>query len=96
MLFRSLGDVRLAGFEMHDLGDYPAAVAGEGSIAADVYELPSPAVLDVLDEAEGIHRKPPLYTRELVTALDAPAWLYVWAGDVPEGRRIESGDWRSR
>lgn len=92
---RHVGDVRLAGYDLHHLGDYPAAVPGPGSIAVEVYELPSPAVLEVLDEAEGVHRDPPLYTRELVQALGAPAWLYVWAGPVPEGRRIGSGDWKA-
>lgn len=88
-----LGEVGLQGFELYHLGDYPGAVRGAGRVTAELYELPSPALLDVLDEAEGVHAEPPLYTRELVDAQGAPAWLYVWAGAVDRARRIDSGDW---
>ena len=82
-----LGDVRLEGYDLFDLGEYPAAVPGKGGITAELYELPSPAVLQVLDEAE---RVPTLYRRELVEG----AWLYVYARPVGGAPRIASGDWR--
>jgi gamma-glutamylcyclotransferase (GGCT)/AIG2-like uncharacterized protein YtfP len=86
-----LGELRLEGYELLDLGEHPAAVPGSGGIVAELYELPSPAVLAVLDEAEG-----PLYRRELVESHGAPAWVYVCARPPPGAPRIPSGDWRRR
>jgi len=91
-----LGEVRIDGYELRNLGDYPAAVPGAGAIAGELYELPSPAVLEVLDEAEGVHAVPPLYRRELVHALGAPAWLYVFAQPPGGAPGIGSGDWLRR
>jgi gamma-glutamylcyclotransferase (GGCT)/AIG2-like uncharacterized protein YtfP len=82
-----LGDVRLEGYDLFDMGEYPAAVPGAGAIQAELYELPSPAVLEVLDEAE---RVPTLYRREMVDG----AWLYIYAQPVEAAPRIASGDWR--
>jgi gamma-glutamylcyclotransferase (GGCT)/AIG2-like uncharacterized protein YtfP len=83
-----LGEQRLEGYDLFDLGEYPAAAPGTGVITAELYDLPSPAVLQVLDEAE---RVPTLYRRELVR----DAWLYVYARPVERAPRIRSGDWRS-
>jgi gamma-glutamylcyclotransferase (GGCT)/AIG2-like uncharacterized protein YtfP len=91
-----LGEVVLDGYRLHDLGDYPAAVAGPGALVGELYELPSPAVLAVLDEAERVGVDPPLYRRVLVAAADAPAWLYVYARGVAPSTRIPSGDWLKR
>lgn len=82
-----LGEVRIAGYDLFHMGEYPAAAPGAGEIVAELYELPSPAVLEVLDEAE---RVPTLYRRELVDG----AWLYVYAAEVGGAPRIASGDWR--
>jgi len=83
-----LGETRIPGYDLFDLGEYPAAHAGAGGITAELYELPSPAVLDVLDRAEGV---PTLFRRDLVEG----AWLYVYARPVEGAPRITSGDWRS-
>ncbi len=83
-----LGERRLQGYDLFDLGEYPAAVPGTGAVVAELYELPSPAVVDVLDRAEGV---PTLYRRELVEG----AWLYVYARPVGRAPRITSGDWLS-
>ncbi len=88
-----LGAARLSGFDLYRLTGFPGAVPGQGSIQVEVYELASPAVLAVLDEAEGVHATPPLYRRELVEVLGGPAWLYVFAGEVDADMRIASGDW---
>jgi gamma-glutamylcyclotransferase (GGCT)/AIG2-like uncharacterized protein YtfP len=87
------GRVVLRGFEMIDLGSYPGVVQGEGSVVGEVYALGGRRLLDVLDRAEGVFEKPPLYQRIEVEALGAPAWLYVYARDVTGLPRIGSGDW---
>jgi len=89
-------EVALDGYRLFDLGDYPGAVPGEGVIFGELWELPSPAVLDLLDEAERVGADPPLYRRVLVDADGAPAWLYVYAGPVEESAWITSGDWFRR
>ncbi|MHC4971420.1 MAG: gamma-glutamylcyclotransferase family protein [Planctomycetota bacterium] len=91
-----LSEVVVDGYQLFDLGDYPGAVPGEGVIIGELYELASPAVLDLLDEAERVEADPPLYRRVLVEADGAPAWLYVWAGPVEESGWITSGDWFRR
>lgn len=91
-----LGTVELEGYNLYDLGDYPGAVAGAGTLKGELYELPSLAVLDVLDETEGVHHDPPLYRRVLVQAQGSPAWLYVYARPLPPESLIASGDWTDR
>lgn len=91
-----LGEVDLHGYEMYDLGDYPGAVDGNGTIRGELYELPGPAILDLLDEAEHVHAAPPLYRRELIDAKGEPAWLYVYDRAVDPKSRIASGDWFNR
>jgi len=91
-----LGEVALDGYRLYDLGDYPGAAPGEGTILGELYELASPAVLELLDEAERVDADPPLYRRELVEAGGTPAWLYVYAGPVEASAWIRSGDWFRR
>ena len=91
-----LGEARIDGYALFDLGEYPGAVGGGGGVVCEIYEAASPAVLDLLDEAEGVFAEPPLFRRELVEALGAPAWIYVYAGPVTPGARIASGDWKRR
>ena len=91
-----LGEVVVDGYQLFDLGDYPGAVTGTGAITGELYELASPALLDVLDEAEKVHLDPPLYRRALVEVRGEPAWLYVYARHVDVAQRIQTGDWLSR
>ena len=86
-----LGDVVVPGYELYDLGHYPGACPGAGSVVGELYELASPAVLDVLDEAEGVHQKPQLYRRVLVDAQGIPAWFYVYARHVDGGEPVHGG-----
>jgi gamma-glutamylcyclotransferase (GGCT)/AIG2-like uncharacterized protein YtfP len=90
---RFVGAARVRGHDLLDLGSYPAAVPGEGTVVGEVYELDA---LDLLDEAEGVHEDPPLYRRVRVAALGAPAWMYVYARDPGAAPRIPSGDWLRR
>lgn len=90
---RFVGPARVAGHDLLDLGPYPAAVPGAGTVVGEVYEL---ADLDLLDEAEGVHEDPALYRRVQVEALGAPAWLYVYAREPGKAARIASGDWLRR
>jgi gamma-glutamylcyclotransferase (GGCT)/AIG2-like uncharacterized protein YtfP len=93
---RLIGRVVLEGFVLHDLGRYPGAVAGEGALVGELYELPHAGMLDVLDEREGVFLDPPLYDRVLVEADGKRAWLYVYARSVEGFARIPSGDWFDR
>lgn len=62
-----------------------------------------PAALPFLDHLEGLHERPPLYTRERVQ-LNVPgedpldAWVYVYARPdrltQPGAQAVPSGDWR--
>ncbi|MGH7163429.1 MAG: gamma-glutamylcyclotransferase family protein [Planctomycetota bacterium] len=91
-----LGELRLPGFNLLDLGEYPGAVPGAGAIVGEAYELPGPALLSVLDDVEGARGNAPLFRRALVDALGAPAWIYLYARDAANAPRIPSGDWIHR
>lgn len=61
------------------------------------------AALPFLDDLEGLHETPPLYTRERVTLTlhtgePAQAWVYVYARaarlDAPGAEPVLNGDWR--
>ena len=93
---RLVGRVTLQGFDLHDLGRYPGAVAGEGTLVGELYELPHAGMLDVLDEREGAFLVPPLFDRVVVEADGRPAWIYLYARSVEGVPRIESGDWFDR
>jgi gamma-glutamylcyclotransferase (GGCT)/AIG2-like uncharacterized protein YtfP len=80
--------VRIEGYDLFDLGEYPAAVPGAGVLVAELWELAGAEALDALDLAEGA---PALYRRELVRG----AWLYVYAQPLRGAPKIPSGDWRS-
>ena len=90
------GPFRLDGYALYDLGRYPAAVDGPGTLVGDLCELPHAAVLAALDEAEGVHGDPPLYRREQVMVDGQPAWIYVYDRPVHDAPRIFSGDWLNR
>jgi len=90
------GPHELEGFALYDLGRYPGAVHAPGMVIGDLVEVGDGAVLEILDEIEGVHAHPPLYTRERVTVDGAPAWIYVYDRPVGDARRIRGGDWLSR
>jgi gamma-glutamylcyclotransferase (GGCT)/AIG2-like uncharacterized protein YtfP len=101
---RHLGPARAPG-RLYDLGPYPGMVgpAADGDwVRGDLYELPqAQATLVALDRYEGysVGREAEcLFARgRTEAALEAGgrfrAWVYLYAGPLPEGRRIASGDY---
>jgi gamma-glutamylcyclotransferase (GGCT)/AIG2-like uncharacterized protein YtfP len=103
-----LGQAWLPGACLHDLGPFPMAVLGEGSIQGELYGV-SEADLAALDRFEGAPR---LYQRHWLNLEDGrSAWVYLgrphqvrhvaplasgcWLGpSVPKPRR--SGKWEAR
>jgi len=89
---RKVETARLGGFRLYDLGGYPGAVRGEGTIVAERYALPHPAALLLLDDVEGTRERPPLFRREA----ERDAQIYVYARDPGAAPLIASGDWLAR
>lgn len=98
-LLEERGACRIPG-RLHDLGRYPALVAGPGTVAGELFAVLDPAALPVLDAYEGAvvdDRDASLYVRERC-ALPAPAvtvWLYRYRADPP-GPLLPGGDWLGR
>ncbi len=83
------------GFELVDLGPYPAMTpGGNSSVVGEVYAVDS-RTLATLDRLEG---HPEYYCRiDIVLSDGTPAQTYVMSPDRVLGYpRIESGDWRGR
>lgn len=86
---------------IYDLGWYPGAKAvpcqfdsGAPFITGDVFEILDASITPGLDAYEGY---PNLYNRiETETAKGRHVWVYTYNADIPEERRIASGDWRIR
>lgn len=93
---RPLGRALIRG-ALIDLGWYPGLVAAgaPGFVVGEVYEVDDATLAD-LDGLEGVHRDPPLYVREEVTAswVDGfgPVWAYRYAREST-GRPVPGGDW---
>ncbi|MCO7263387.1 gamma-glutamylcyclotransferase family protein [Dickeya zeae] len=87
-----LGDHQLEGYELYDLGHYPAAVAGEGEIYCEVYRISS----SILTELDELKRGGGAYQRELIATPYGSAWIYLYQRPVTDLRRIVSGDWLKR
>lgn len=90
------GPHTLEGFALHDLGRYPAAVRAPAAIVGDLCEVEPASLFEILDEVEGVHARPPLYTRERVEVAGEPAWIYVYDRPVGDAPRIQGGDWLRR
>lgn len=93
---RFVGEARTpAGYALHDLGAYPAMIAGGGdAVAGEVYEVDA-ATLAALDELED---HPAYYRRTVITLADgeAAATYLLAAADVDGYAVIASGSWRAR
>ncbi|MFS1538580.1 MAG: gamma-glutamylcyclotransferase [Candidatus Phlomobacter fragariae] len=87
-----LGEYRLEGYEIYDLGYYPAVICGEGTIECEVYRI-TPSILTELDE---LKRNSQDYERELISTPYGNAWIYLYKLPVDGLQRIESGDWLKR
>jgi gamma-glutamylcyclotransferase (GGCT)/AIG2-like uncharacterized protein YtfP len=86
----SIGPARIPGL-LYDLGDYPGAVPGDGTITGEIFHLlEPPSILAALDEYEG-----PEFARAVVTVGGFDCWIYWYVGPYPV-RLIPSGDWFAR
>lgn len=87
-----LGDYVLEGYDLYDLGLYPAVVPGAGKVYCEVYRITS-SILAELDELKSNCKA---YRRELINTPYGSAWIYLYL-NVLDGRpRIASGDWLQR
>lgn len=87
-----LGDHELEGFNLYDLGQYPAAVPGEGTIYCEVYRI-NAGILAELDELKSNTKD---YRRELIATPYGSAWIYIYKRSLEGVPRIASGDWLTR
>lgn len=84
-----IGESEIKG-NLYDMGDYPAARKGNGTIVGEVYLIKDPTpVFAVLDKYEG-----DAYTRELETVKlpggkEAQAWVY-WYTKPVDGKVLIS------
>lgn len=84
---------------LYDLGRFPGAVPGEGTVRGELFRLTDPQVWTILDQYEGYEpdqEEASLFIRRR-TRLQAPsdqtAWVYWYNGDPSGHNRIPSGDW---
>lgn len=85
--------------DLYDLGHFPGAVPGDGSIRGELFRLRDPQVWAVLDRYEGYdpnQETASLFLRRRVK-LEAPtdqtAWVYWYNGDPTGHPQVTSGDW---
>ena len=96
----------LSGYALYDLRPegYPALISGKGVVQGWLLHYSAkqwPAALIHLDDLEGIHLTPPLYTRTQAQASTATGqqsvWVYLYARlgrlDQPGCVAVPSGDW---
>lgn len=97
---QSLGPCVLAG-TLVELGWYPGLVLQPaGRVIGELVRVADAGVLEVLDRYEGFDPTAPersLFVRTRLVTVEpgVEAWAYVFAGEVPSGRVIASGDWRA-
>ncbi len=94
---RYLGEAKLPGFRMYDLGWYPGIVPGEGTIFGELYEVDFTTLL-LLDQIEDEGEE---YRRELLEVFTqegekVPAFVYVYRGRVEDKREIVGGRWEKK
>ncbi|ARZ02482.1 AIG2 family protein [Yersinia ruckeri] len=87
-----LGEYGLDGYEMYNLGHYPAVIPGEGQVHCEVYRINS-AIMTELDELKSNTKD---YRRELIQTPYGSAWIYLYRLSVEGLPRIYSGDWLKR
>jgi gamma-glutamylcyclotransferase (GGCT)/AIG2-like uncharacterized protein YtfP len=84
---------------LYDLGSFPGAVPGDGTVYGELFRLRDPAVWRVLDRYEGYdpaREEVSIFVRRRVDVAcpdGRPAWVYWYNGDPEEGARVSSGDW---
>jgi gamma-glutamylcyclotransferase (GGCT)/AIG2-like uncharacterized protein YtfP len=84
---------------LYDFGDYPALVAGDGIVYAEVFAVDE-ETLGIIDAFEGYDPEDPgrgEYVRAKARPLDfdGEVWVYRYIGGLDDAETIESGDYRS-
>ncbi|GAA0340585.1 gamma-glutamylcyclotransferase [Morganella psychrotolerans] len=87
-----LGEYTLEGYDLYDLGHYPAVVPGTGKIECEVYRISS----SILTELDELKKDGQDYRRELVSTPYGSAWIYLYQRSVDDLVRINCGDWLRR
>ena len=92
-----MGEARLSGFEMFDLGWYPGIVPGEGSVQGELYEVDWKTLL-LLDEveAEGEEYERRLLPVEMEDGRLEEAFVYVYRRRPQGAPRVKEGRWEKR
>lgn len=86
-----VGEAAMPGVDLHDLGPFPMAVAGEGTAIGELYRVDA-GQLVLLDRFEGVPR---LYRRERRVLDDGrPVWVYLGTSrQVRHSPRLAAGIW---
>ena len=92
-----VSDCRFAG-ELYDLGRFPGAVPGRGTVSGELFRLEDPAALVRLDRYEGYdsdRAEASLFVRRrvLLATPEERAWVYWYNDDPGDAPRVPSGDW---
>lgn len=88
---RYAGEAAMPGVDLHDLGPFPMAVSGRGTVLGELYGVDA-ATLARLDRFEGVPR---LYRRERLPLGDGrTAWIYLGQPrQVRHSPRLDGGCW---
>lgn len=83
----------LPAYTLHDLGEYPGAMAGGHTrLRGEVYEIGAQA----LDELDRLEECPVHYRRERIATAFGPAWIYLLNHAPATMAPIPGGDWARR
>lgn len=85
----------LKGYDMYNLGSFPAIVKGSGVVYGEVYST-NEETLKTLDYIEGVDcglYKRELKTIELESGEVIEAFVYVFSRSLSGAARIKDGDW---
>ncbi|NDJ59142.1 gamma-glutamylcyclotransferase [Enterobacteriaceae bacterium 4M9] len=87
-----LGEHCEQGYQLYNLGHYPGAVPGDGSVNGEVYRIDA----STLAELDALRTKGGEYQRRLIQTPYGSAWMYVYQRPVDGLVPIDSGDWLDR
>lgn len=86
---------------LYDLGAFPGAVPGSGTVYGELFRVRTAKVWSVLDRYEGYdpaHEEASLFVRRKVplqSERDQRAWVYWYNGPSEGHPRVPSGNWAS-
>lgn len=87
-----LGDFSVENYQLYNLGHYPGAVPGEGSVFGEVYRVDAA----IMSELDALRTTGGEYSRQLIQTPYGSAWMYVYERPVNGRALIPSGDWLDR